>query len=159
MAALPNIVTLANVGGKKFDADEVEDAATDGSADEWNAVAAIATGATRTLDRAWCTFTGHATTPVLVDHDAVWGDVASAAPIVTRTGTGVYPIEWPTTITDALGNVETVDIRAVKFSVSGSTAYHVTYTITAPNIITVRVFNASGTANNGAGVTFSVWWS
>lgn len=134
---------------------EVTDATTDQPADGASQQAADTAAMTRTCVRAWCTFTGHATTPVLVSHDAVWG--TSVAPVVAHTGAGTYTVTWPATVTDSLGETYSVNIRCpLKPDVGGSTLAFAQCTATSANVVTVYTFNAAGAANDLAATAIRV---
>jgi hypothetical protein len=157
MAGLPGIDTIATYGGALVDEAPVRDATTDESAASINLVKMNVAGATHTQDRAWVRFVGHATTPADPTsnvHDAVWGDSVSVKPSPAKGGTGIYDITWPATVTDELGATHSVNLRTARCSIEGSALYFATATVTAPNVVRVRIFNTSFAANDAAGVTF-----
>lgn len=160
MAGLPGIDSLSSYGGAKTNDAPVEDNSTDESADHRNLYAANVAGMTQTVDRAWCRFVGHGTTPTDPAsnvHAAVWGNGVSVKPVPARTGAGVYTITWPTSVTDELGVSHTVNLRSAKWNVEGSTPYTLTVTLTSVNVATVRVFDMAGVANDGVGTTFAIY--
>lgn len=160
MAGLPGIDDFASYGGALANYAAVEDPTTDEDASWRNLYAANVAAMTQTIARAWCAFEGHGTTPVDPAsniHGAVWGDSLGVKPVVERTGTGVYTITWPETVSDELNEEHTVNLRRCWASVSGSSLYFHTETVTAPNEVTLRVFNTSFAANDGVGVTFTVY--
>lgn len=157
---LPDVDDLSTYGGALANYAPIEDATTDEDAAWRNKYAANVAGMTQTACRAWCTFLGHAsapTDPASNVHGAVWGDDVSVKPTVARTGTGVFTVTWPSTVTDELAEVHTVNLRRCWANVEGATAYFVTTTVTAANVVTLRVFNSSAAANDAAGVTFTVY--
>jgi hypothetical protein len=159
MSGLPDIDTIATYGGAKVDEAPVADNSLDESAASINLVKMNVAGMTYTVDRAWARFVGHATTPADPAsnvHGAVWGDGLSVKPVVTKGGTGIYVLTWPTTVTDALGVTHAVNLRGVTVSVEGATLYLHTEKITAPNVAEVRIFTTLFAANDAAGVTFLV---
>ena len=114
----------------------------------------------QTAPRAIYRFIGHATTPTDASSNyqyAVWGNDVSVKPTPAHTGTGVYTLTWPTTVTDELGESHSVNLVDGWANVNGSTLYHVQVTITSPNVATVYVFNAAGAANDAVGVTIAVY--
>lgn len=157
---LPNIATINTYGGPKTNYSPIEDATTDESADDRNEYVADVAGMTQTAMRAMCRFVGHGTTPTDPAsnvHFAVWGNDVSVKPTVANAGTGVYTITWPTTINDELDEEYSINLGAAWANVEGSTLYFVQATVTAPNVVTVYVFNSSGAANNAVGVTIGVF--
>lgn len=160
MAGLPGIDSLETYGGRKDDYAPVEDPSTDESAAHRNLYAANVAAMTNTACRAWCALVGHGTSPtapVSNIHGAVWGDSTTVRPVTARTGTGVFTITWPETVLDELGEEHTVNLRRCWVNVEGSTLYFCTATVTASNVITLRVFNTSAAANDGVGTTFTVY--
>lgn len=157
---LPDINSLASYGGALNDYRPVTDPTTDRPAAAANQAYADCAAMTATADRAWCEFTAAATTGamVLVAHNALWGNAAGVAPTLARTTTGTFTITWPATVTDALSNIHTLNIRA---SGGNSRSATVGYTIncvpTSGNVVTVYIFSG-GSLNDAAGVNFDVWW-
>lgn len=157
---LPAIDTLDTYGGAFQDAAPVEDPTTDESAVYRNKYAANVAAMTQTACRAWCAFVGHASDPADPSshvHGAVWGNAASVKPAVSREAEGVYEITFPEEITDDLGEEHVVNLRRAWWNVEGETPYVCTATVTAPNVITFRVFDASGSADDGADTVFTVF--
>lgn len=157
---LPQTATLSTYGGAKQNEYPVENPTTDISAEEHNELAEDVAAMTHTALRAWCAFVGNATTPTDPSsnvHDAVFGDSLAMKPIAARPGTGVWTLTYPTTYTDELGNTRTVNFRrGIVLSVEGTTPYLVTVTPTAANVLTVRIFDHAGVANDAVGVTIVV---
>lgn len=157
---LPQTATLSTYGGKKENEYPVENPLTDISAEEHNELADDVQAMTHTALRAWYAFVGNATTPTDPAsniHDAVWGDSLAVKPVLARTGTGVWTLTYPTSYVDELGNTRTVNLRRGKlFSVEGTTPYVVTVTPTSANVLTVRIFDMAGVANDAVGATIVV---
>lgn len=156
--SLPDVATLASYGGPKINDEPVEDYLTDEDANDRNNNYADTAAMTHTACRAWVCFLGHATTPTDPTtnvHDSQWnnGNVANTKPVVAKGGTGIYTITYPASNVDELGVTKTLNLRRAWANVEGTTPYFVQAQITSPNVITVRVFNAAGTANDAAGVT------
>lgn len=157
--ALPNIASVNTYGGLKENDRPVENPVTDEDAEERNEYVADVAGMTQTIDRAWCRFVGHGTQPTYPSsnvHSAVWGNDDEDKPVYTRTGTGVVTIEWPDIITDERGVEIPVNLRNASVNVEGSTLYFANATVTAPNVVTVRIWNSSGVLNDAVGVTLGV---
>lgn len=151
----PDTDTLATLGGVMQNYAPVEDASTDLDAAFDNKARANVAALTAVSARCYAQFTGHATTPVLTEHVAGWPEVV--LPTVTKQGTGHYRLTWPATVLDALGASHALNFRGGWSNVQGTTAYHVNVSRQAANVLDVRTFNASGTANDAAGVTFDIW--
>lgn len=160
MSGLPDVDAASTYGLPFSDYAPVEDPTTDLASALFNLVGMNVAGMTQTACRAWVAFVGNAsspTDPTSFVHGAVWGNGLSVKPTDARTGTGVYTFTWPATVTDALGVVHSVNLRRCWWNVEGTTPYMLTATVTSPNVVTVRVFNAAGSANDGVGTTFTVY--
>jgi hypothetical protein len=76
-------------------------------------------------------------------------------PGVARTGTGLYTITWPTTVTDQLAVVRSVNLVAV-FSAqvmpSSGPFWHCDAVVATANTVTVRTGNAAGSLTNASSV-------
>lgn len=157
---LPAVASLDTYGGILEDFAPVEDPVTDESATYRNQYVADVAGMTQTAYRAWVAFEGHATTPADPDsdvHGAVWGDGNDVKPTVEHDSTGVYIITWPEEVTDELLEEQTVNLRRCSWNVEGTTPFTCTATVTAPNEVTLRVFDMAGVANNGVATVFTVY--
>lgn len=95
---------------------------------EWDASYAKKLGAdvaqmTRPLCRAHFNFTTSGSNGARTARDVytLWGNGASFAPTITRTGTGVYTIVWPASFVDDQGNTETLSFTKATSSLSSST--------------------------------------
>lgn len=160
-SGLPEVDSLATVGGVRVDYAPVEDASTDVPAAHLNLVFANVAAMTQTCDRAWCAFVGKASSPPDDPssnvHGAVWGNGVSVKPVTARTSTGLFTLTWPTSVTDELGVSHSVNLRRAHATWEGATLFSVNATVTAPNVVTVRVWNAAGSLNDGVGTTFTIF--
>lgn len=155
---LPDIDTLATLGGELTNYAPIEDPTTDLDATADNTARGNVAMLTHTSRRAWCRFTAAASTGAMVRvaHDAMWG--TSVPPTLARTGSGTFTVTWPTTVDDELGNSHSLNIRAASAnSRGGSTLYFVSAVPTSANVITVYVHNAAGSLNDAVGVDFDVY--
>jgi hypothetical protein len=116
------------------------------------------------VGRAWVTFTGVTYTtgtqsiPV-IDHDAVWGGDVGVLPTVTQSATGIYLVTWPATIEDEIGVTRTLNIRYPhEPSTIDTTLSAAKVSAYTANTMTVRTFNAAGTANALNGIPIHVCW-
>lgn len=151
---LPSPSTFSSYGGEKADYSPVEDPATDRSAAETNAAFADVAAMTRTIARAFCSFTYDGTSCTVVEHDAVWG--SGGAPAVERTGAGNYIVDWPATVTDALGEVQNVSLRRGLASVE-DVGWQAVVTREGPNRIRVRAYDIHhGTVDDPGSATITV---
>jgi hypothetical protein len=152
---------LATYGGALYDYSPVIDPTRDRPAAGANAAYAAIAGATHTVPRAWVRMTLNGTaTPILVAHDAIWGNTISVAPVLARTGVGVETITWPANDQDEIpigfpgytGPLP-LNLRAGWGNARGATLFFVTVTPTAANVFTVRIWNSSGTAADPGSAT------
>jgi hypothetical protein len=152
----PENDTLDTYGGALNDAQPVEDPTTDRAAVAANQAYASAAAMTGTAPLAWCRFTADATTPLLAAQNgsnACWGNTAPVRPVVTHLGTGHYRVTYPTTVTDALGVVHTVNIKRAAASVEGAALQFASVVPFSGNIVDVYTFNAALAANDIVGST------
>jgi hypothetical protein len=157
---------LATYGGGLYDYSPVIDATRDRPAAGANAAYAAVAGMTHTGTRAWVRMTlNGAAAPVLVAHDAMWGNTIGVAPVLARTGTGVVTITWPANVQDEIpigvpgytGPLP-INLRAGWANARGTVAYQRNLDITSANVATLHVFNAAGTiADTAAGTDFDVY--
>ena len=143
-------------GGELADYAPVEDPTTDRSAAQVNAALCDVSMMTRTAIRAWCIFTA-AASPVIVSHDAVWGNSNAVAPTVTQDGSpGSYFIEWPTSVTDPRGS--TVSLAFVAAGITsqvGGPSFCSAYA-NNPNGIVVETYNSAGVQSD-TGINYLVF--
>lgn len=164
---LPDIDTLATLGGALNNLSAVENPQTDRDAAGANQAYADAAAMTHTAIRAWAHITlNGSSTPTLVAHDAVWGNAAGVAPVLAHSTTGVVTLTWPTTVLDEIPNgapgytgPHTVNLRAGWGNLRVvATLYEPTVAISAPNVATLSVFNAGGSlADVGVATDFDVY--
>lgn len=156
---LPDIDDLDALGGLKENDAAIEDRTREIDADDLNRIEANVAMATRTQPRCWARLTLSTTTGgmVLQSHMAVWGSASGDAPALVRSTTGVFTITWPTDVEDELGDTHTTNLRAAWASVEGATPYQHTETVTAANVVTLRMFTAAGVADDADTVTVDVF--
>jgi len=153
--------SLATYGGAINDYSPVVDPTVDRSAAGMNPALAATASMTHTAPRAWCRFTLNGTAaPVLVAHDAMWGNGIAVAPVVVRTGTGTVTVTWPTTVQDEIQvgapgytGPTPLNLRGGWANARGTTAYQRNLDVTSANVATLYVFNAAGSAADTAGAT------
>lgn len=111
---------------------------------------------TRTTRRCWARFTA-GTSPTLTAHEANWGNDSSVAPIIAHAATGQYTSTWPTSVADKTGATRSVNLRfPERPNVEGSTLYFVQATMTSPNVMTIYVYNSSGSPNDATGAIIDI---
>jgi hypothetical protein len=157
---LPAVDSIDTYGGELNEVAAVTDPTTDRPATGANQAYASVAEMTHTAIRAWRALVGHATTPTdptTSVHDAVWGSDNSLKPTIARSGAGVYTITWAATVDDELGEEHTVSLRRAWANVEGTTAYVALATVTSANVVTVRVFDMAGAANDAVGSTITVF--
>ena len=158
--ALPGSASINDYGGIKQNDEPVEDYTTDEDANDRNRAFEDCAAMTHTATRCWRSFIGNATTPtdpVTSIHDANWGNSLGVKATVARVATGQYTVTFPTTVTDELGVVHTLVLRRAWVNAEGSTFTPCQATVTSSNVITVYTYNAAGAANDGVGITFTVF--
>lgn len=158
--ALPGTSDLDEYGGELSDYRAVTDPTTDRSASATNQALSDVAGMTHTASRAWVAFVGKASSPpddpASNIHGAVWGDGASVKPTMARTGAGIFTATWATTITDELGETQSVSLRRAHGWAEGAVHYSVQARVTAANVVTINVADMAGTASDAVGVTIVV---
>jgi hypothetical protein len=161
MAGVPDIDDFtATYGGAKSNYWPVEDPTTDEDAAVRNLYAMNVAYMTGMCPRAWVRFTGAATTGamILVAHQSLWGNAVGVAPTLARTSAGLYTITWPTTVTDQLGTVHTLNFRGSWTNVRDlSATWNDNSNITSANVCTVQMRNQAGTATDTTGLDSDVW--
>jgi len=158
--AAPNPSSIGDYGMPVVDyVATVTDPTTDQPASGADQQACDTAMMSRPATRAWVSFTTNGTNaPVLVAHEAQWG--VGTAPVLARTGTGVYTVTWPAMVTDQLGNTQSVNLRfalGAGATVFLSTGYVINYAASA-NVATVSVFSvpSGAVAADTTGVPISV---
>ncbi len=158
---LPDIDTLATLGGELVNAEPVLDATTDLDAGADSKSRANVAMMTHTSPRAMRRFTGHATTPTDPAsgfvHDAQWGNVNANKPTLGIAAT-VYTVTWPATVQDELLVSHALNFRIAKawVEVAGGTYYAATARVLTANSVEVRVFTAAGALDAAAGLNIVV---
>lgn len=154
---LPDTSSLDTYGGELSDYRPITDPTTDRPAEGANKAFADVAAMTITAPRAYVQIVGHATTPTLADHWALWGEAPSVAPTLSRTGAGVIEVAWPSTITDDLGGTHTLQVRAGHGQPrSAGRAWVEPHGSTTYKAI-VHLLDAAGAANDLATIVIDVW--
>ncbi len=106
---LPDSDDFDSLGGEIFNHSDVENPTTDLDASFNNITRANVAGMSRVVVRSYVELDGY--TESAADHNAVYGNGFSVAPIVSHMGTGEYLITFPETIVDALGVERALNIK------------------------------------------------
>jgi hypothetical protein len=156
---LPDVDSLAILGGALQNYAPVEDPTTDLDAGADNKSRCDVAAMTHTLTRTWVNFQAAATTGamVLVAHDSVWGNTAPVTPTLARTSAGIYTITFPTSVTDELGVAHTTNLRASWGNSRGGVTQYTADCSASGNVITAYVYNSAGTLTDAVGVGFDVY--
>lgn len=174
---LPNVVSLAALGGPKRDYSPVIDPTTDEAAIHRNFYVACVSMTTHTAPRAIRSFVGvdgaDPSDPLTgFVHDAMWGGEPTDKPPVVRASEGVWDITYPTSVFTELasedaemggGDQAEIDLnfrRAEAFvECSDGVLRHVRAEVTGPNTVRVRGWNASNVLDDLAGqvITVLIW--
>ena len=171
---LPDISSLDDFGGPKANYAPVTDPTTDEDAKHRNRYACDVAMMGHTAIRGWVRFVaanGAAPSdPASNVHDALWGSSVGVKPVVARTGEGVWTVTMPTSVSDELtseeaalggGETHTLNLRGAiaQATAVGGALKHAVAEVTSANVVTVRGFDAAGTADDIAGSTITVvYW-
>lgn len=122
---LPNKLSFNTIGGELSDYSPPTDPTTDLSATEDDIARADLAAMTRTITRAWVSFTvsGGAITIASNDYDAVYGNANAYKPIATYNGPGDYYFLFPTSIVDARGITQLVNLQVGWCNMDGDQGY------------------------------------
>ncbi len=160
---LPDIDSLASVGGSLQDYSAVKDPTVERPASGANTAYYDAVAATNTVPRAWARITlNGSATPILVAHAATWGNALAVAPTPARSTNGLYTVTWPATVNDEIpptspgggSNPHTVNLRWGNANVRGATIFQSQVDITSANVATLRISPAtSGTLTDPGSAT------
>jgi hypothetical protein len=161
-SGLPDIDSLSTFGGAlaNYNGQAVVNPLTDRDAGAANIAYMDTALMTATAIRCWCRFTCAATTGamVLVAHNSLWGNGAPVNPVLARTGTGVFTVTFPSSVTDPLTVVHSLNLRAAfAHDLGAPTLYSVRPVVTSSNVITVYTYNSAGSANDLVGIDVNVF--
>lgn len=160
---LPSIDTITNYGGALTDyGGSVTDPTTDrpagsatsaGSNQAYASVAAM----THTAPRCFAKFVGAASAPATPTvYNSNWHQNTPTAPTMSRTGTGVFRMTWPATVTDELGGTQTINFRFGIASAEGGTFAHPQVSVVSANVLQIDVLDAAGAHTDAVGVIIVV---
>lgn len=153
---LPESDSLDTYGGEKNDYGPVVDPTTDRAAADANKAFATVAMGSRMVPRVEVAFLGHATAPTVSAWEAVWKGTTTTAPVPAHSATGVYTLTFPSSVNDELIEAHVVNMQRAWGQAEGATAYHVQCSVSA-NVVTVRVFDMAGAANDAVGATLVAW--
>lgn len=143
--SLPNKQSYNNLGGELTDYSPVTNPTTDLSAAASNESRSDVAAMTRTAIRAWVGFTVSGTTISVAssDYDAVYGNANVYKPTGAYVSTGTYDITFPSSVVDARGNTQTVNLSVGWVNVDGvnNNGYVGTCQKTASNVFRVYVYS------------------
>lgn len=156
---LPDKDTLDTLGGEKANEAPIEDITREEDAEDRNRFVTDVAMLTRTAARCVADVMLEAATVdmVLIEHESMWGAESAVAPTMTRASTGVFRVTWPASVQDELGESHDVNLQRAQVSVRGTAPLLHTEEVTAPNQITVRIFDLAGAPDDAAGTVISVW--
>lgn len=99
---------------------------------------------------------------VLNNWFAVWQNATSTSPVLSRTSTGIFTVSTPAVVSDqysqSLGQPSSIGVNLIMpvgYSFEGATAGICNISCSG-NVITLNVFNASGTASDMVGVVLNL---
>lgn len=76
-------------------------------------------------------------------NDSVWGNAPANTPVMTRTSTGIYTVQLPSTVSDQIGNNNLVNIRFAKAFLiddSGGSPANVICTVTSASTFRIKQY-------------------
>jgi hypothetical protein len=161
---LPDVDDLDTFGGARTNYSPKIDPTTDVGSEDINPCFANVAMMTHTVERAWVKFNGHTyvgptDTISVVDHDAVWGSGTGVKPAVSQTDANTFVITWTATQNDLLAASHTLNIRRPSEPLTIDTALSkAKVTAFTANTITIKTFNAAGSANGLSGIPIIVGW-
>ena len=140
--------TIDDYGGQFVDAVPVDDPTTTESAAFHNRLTEDVAQGTRTWTKAWVKFltatSGSSIAPVA--GQSIFGTGSGQLPTITRTGTGLYTVAYPTSWTDGLNNTESIVFLDASGGVASTTTVgRVQCTVTGNVISVLVVSNVAGT--------------
>lgn len=141
--------SVEDYGGLKVNVQDPEYPEGEESAEEANRKAVDLATFSSTSPFACCMFTPSSASapatlsPAVVTIRSHAGNGSSARPVVTKTGTGLYTVTWPSTYADAMvpAVTEDITIRIARASYSGAVrgfAQVTSWTLTTVNIALVN---------------------
>lgn len=151
---LPKVASLGTYGGPKQDYSASIDSSTDRPAAGTNPAYGDTAAMTHTAVRAWVRFQPNGsgaqpTLPVTNAHDEMWNNGLNGPPVPSRSGPGVYPVTFPTTVVDEIPSnfpgftgAQPVNFRSSwpNVELGSTTNYDVSTKVTSANVITVQIF-------------------
>lgn len=156
---LPDSFSYDSVGGDKADYGDIGavDPSTDRIASEMNMALSAIAMSTRTIPRGYVRFTTAATTGglVLVDWNATWKGESPTAPVLVRSSGGVFTATFPASVVDEQGNSHSTNILNATGNIEGTTFGFINVSFSS-NVITIRIANTAGSANDLVGTTVGV---
>jgi len=153
---LPDADSLSTYGGPyaNYGTGPV-DPTTDLDANLFNKLAATAAMASRMVDRCEVAFVYSGSAATVSSFEAVWKGNSTTTPTITRTATGTFTITWPSSVQDELLASHALNLSSAFGWAQGATNYHLQASC-AGNVITLYVFNTSGTLTDPTGITLRV---
>jgi hypothetical protein len=154
---MPDTDTIDDFGGALANYAPVVDPTTDRDGPSMDVALEDVAQMTHTAVRAWVRLVLDSAAPVLANpngSDAGWGN--SVPPTPTRTGTGVFKLTWPATVTDALGVVHDVDFVYATAAIEGATFGFVQARVSNANEVTINVADHTGAVADLSGTTIVV---
>lgn len=143
--ALPNKQSYDNLGGELKDYSIATDPTTDLSAEASNEARSDTAAMTRTCDKVWFSFTTD-TVDIFInsaDHDAVYGNAEIYKPVGVYNGIGNYTFTLPTSIIDARGNPQSINLKCGHGNIA-EPAFSVSVNVLTANTVDVYVTDIIG---------------
>lgn len=150
---------LADYGGPYVDAKPISNPQSQVSADKLNRALEDTAQMSGPAVRAQVHFTPVGSgNPEPTFHRSVWGSGSDQKPTITRTGAGVYEIEYAESFVDALNFEETVSFLTPMITMIGDVTYNARVTELAANVATVELFDETDTNSDLDGTETIILW-
>ena len=158
MAGFPTRTTRAAFGPTKRNVStglitaEYHQGATEVNLDYWQTA-----GMSLAVCRAWALLAWDGASLTLSAAGEAWDTTAASVPTVARSSAGVYTVTYEATYVDETTTAVSTALLGAQGTAQGSACRIVTCTISSARIITVRVFDAAGSAADADGVLVTAW--
>lgn len=158
--SLPDSDSLSTYIGapQLIDFSAVVDPNTDVSAAGLNQALCTLAMSSLTIPRAIVSFVDTGSTLAFSYQQAVWGNDFSVQPTLGNSGTGLYSITWPATVSDQLAishSVNLVQVISAQVMTTGA-PYFCSAALSSSNSVSIRIHNASASLATPTGLPITI---
>ncbi len=146
MSGFPTIPTRLAFGPKPQDTYKAGDPAKHGNAELFDLLFWQVAGSGGQAAGAWALLAWDGAALSLGASHEAWDPDGAFVPIVTRSGAGVYVVEYAATYPDKDGNAIATSIKAAKPFVQTTNDFRAVASVSSSRFITVNVRNSGGSA-------------